>query len=139
VLVSGEVVGEIGEGLLVFVGIQSGDSDADVEYLAGKIAELRVFDAPDTTRHFDRSVVEIGGAILLVSQFTLCADCRKGRRPSFDAAARPDVALELCERLAQAIRERGVRVASGRFQATMTVELVNEGPVTLLLDSRRSF
>jgi D-tyrosyl-tRNA(Tyr) deacylase len=139
VLVDGRVVGAIGAGLLVLVGVESGDSDADADYIAGKIAALRVFDDLTEARRLDRSVVDVAGGVLLVPQFTICGDCRRGRRPSFDRAAPPDVALALYERVGEALRTLGVRVESGRFQTTMRVELANEGPVTLLLDSRRTF
>jgi D-tyrosyl-tRNA(Tyr) deacylase len=139
VVVNGQVVGAIGDGLLVFVGVEAGDSDPDVAYIAAKIVELRAFDEMADTRPFNRSVADIGGAVLLVPQFTLCADCRRGRRPSFDAAAQPDVARELYERVVTAVRARGVPVESGRFRASMRVDLSNEGPVTLLIDSRKTF
>jgi D-tyrosyl-tRNA(Tyr) deacylase len=139
VLVDDQVVGAIGSGLLVFIGVETGDTEADVEHVAAKIVELRMFEAEGDARRLARSVLDIGGAVLLVPQFTICGDCRRGRRPSFDRAAAPDVAAGLFERLVHRIAARGVRVESGRFQATMKVELVNEGPVTLLLDSRKTF
>ncbi len=135
VRVDGRVVGEIGRGLLVFVGVGRDDTPRDVEYLAGKIRDLRVFD--DEHGKLNRSVTEVGGEVLVVSQFTLYGDCRKGRRPSFDAAAPPTEARALYEALIQALRERGLAVATGEFQAMMQVELTNDGPVTLLLDSSR--
>jgi D-tyrosyl-tRNA(Tyr) deacylase len=139
VAVDGRVVGEIGRGLLVFVGVERGDAAADVEYIAAKIRDLRVFPDPgDTSRHFDRSVADAGGSVLVVSQFTLAADCRKGRRPSFDAAAPPQLAAPLYEDVIRTLRQHGLSVATGEFQATMQVSLVNDGPVTLLLDSRRN-
>jgi D-tyrosyl-tRNA(Tyr) deacylase len=142
VLVDEQVVGRIGPGLLVFIGVESGDTDTDARYIAGKIAELRAFEDPgdvQALRRLNRSLVDIGGAVLLVSQFTICGDCRRGRRPSFDGAAAPDLARGLYERVAAEIRARGLHVETGRFQETMRVELSNEGPVTLLLDSRKVF
>jgi D-tyrosyl-tRNA(Tyr) deacylase len=127
----------IDRGLLVFVGVERGDGPDDVAYIARKISELRVFDAGG--KSFDQTVQDIGGQVLLVSQFTLAADCRRGRRPSFDAAAPPDVARPLYESVVAALRNAGIRVETGQFQAMMQVSLVNEGPVTLLLDSRKQF
>jgi D-tyrosyl-tRNA(Tyr) deacylase len=135
VLVNNETVGEIGRGLLVFVGVAQGDANDDVAYVAGTIRELRVF--PDEQARMNRSVVEVAGAVLVVSQFTLLGDCRKGRRPSFDAAAPADVARSLYQRLVDELRRDGLEVQTGVFQAHMAIELVNDGPVTLLLDSRR--
>jgi D-tyrosyl-tRNA(Tyr) deacylase len=137
VAVRGETAGRIGPGLLVFVGVATGDSAGDVEYLAAKIRELRVF--PDDEGRMNRSVADCGGAVLVVSQFTLQADCRKGRRPSFDAAAPGPVARALYEDLVARLRDSGLEVATGVFQAHMDVHLVNDGPVTLLLDSRKEF
>lgn len=135
--VDGEVVGRIGCGLLALVGVARDDGVADTEYIASKVAELRVFD--DDEGRMNRSVRDTGGAVLLVSQFTLCGDARKGRRPSWDGAAPPEVARPFYEDLARRLRESGVRVETGRFQAVMRVHLINEGPVTILLDSRRAF
>lgn len=136
VTVGGETVAAIDRGLLVLVGVERGDGPADVSYIAGKIQGLRVFDAePD--KSFHQCVQDIGGSVLVVSQFTLAADCRKGRRPSFDGAAPPDIARPLYESLTLELERAGVRVATGRFQAMMQIALVNDGPVTLLLDSRR--
>jgi D-aminoacyl-tRNA deacylase len=135
VVVDGSVSGAIDHGLLVFVGVASGDGPADVQYIATKIRELRVF--ADAAGRMNRSVVETGGAVLLVSQFTLLADCRKGRRPSFDGAASPALAQSLYEDVAASLRSEGLTVATGVFQAHMDVELLNDGPVTILLDSRR--
>lgn len=126
----------IGPGLLVLLGVERGDGAADVDYIARKIRELRLF--PNADKEFDRSVEEIGGHVMIVSQFTLAADCRKGRRPSFDAAAAPDAAKPLYESVVAAVRAVGLNVATGVFQANMQVSLVNDGPVTVLLDSRRS-
>lgn len=137
VTVGGQITGAIGPGLLVFVGVARGDDAADVAYVAAKIRDLRIF--PDADGRMNRSVVESGGAVLLVSQFTLQADCRKGRRPSFDAAAAPAEAQPLYEQVVRAVRGLGLTVETGVFQADMEVALVNDGPVTLLLDSRRLF
>jgi D-tyrosyl-tRNA(Tyr) deacylase len=131
---------EIGRGLLVFVGVERGDGPADVEYIARKVREMRVFDAADSpSKGFACSVAETGGEVLVISQFTLAADCRKGRRPSFDAAAPPELARPLYESVVLDLQQSGLRVATGRFQAMMQVSLVNDGPVTLLLDSRKHF
>jgi D-tyrosyl-tRNA(Tyr) deacylase len=137
VTVDSEVTGEIGAGLLAFVGVADGDGPADVDYIAAKIRELRIF--PDDEGRMNRSVTEGGGSVLVVSQFTLQGDCRKGRRPSFDAAAPGPVARALYEEVVRRLRESGLPVATGVFQAHMAVELVNDGPVTLLLDSRKEF
>ncbi len=133
VTVDGEAVGAIGPGLLLLVGVTDGDSEVEAQRMARKCAELRVFS--DAEGRFNLSLLETGGEVLVVSQFTLFADVRKGRRPSFDAAARPEVAEPLVEAFAQALRELGVRVATGRFGAHMMVELVNDGPVTIGVDS----
>ena len=132
------VAGEIGGGLLVFVGVSREDTADDVRYLASKILDLRLFDGTDGRRN-DRSVRDVGGGVLVVSQFTLYGDVRRGRRPSFDAAAPPGQARHLYEQLVRELRARGVPVATGEFQATMQVEIVNDGPVTILVDSRRRF
>ena len=137
VQVGDRVVGEIGPGLLVLVGVAAEDVPADVQYLAGKVRELRIFG--DEAGRMNRSVEEIGGAVLVVSQFTLVGDVRKGRRPSFDAAAPPAAAKALYEDLVRQLRADGLTVATGEFQAQMAVELVNDGPVTILLDSRKLF
>jgi D-tyrosyl-tRNA(Tyr) deacylase len=138
VRVGERVTGEIGAGLLVLLGIGRGDTPDDVRYLAGKIRDARLF-AGDGGKPMDRSVAETGGAVLVVSQFTLYGDMRKGRRPSFDAAAAPDVARSLYEDLVRELRAVPLPVATGEFQAMMRVELVNDGPVTILIDSAREF
>lgn len=135
VTIGDRIAGAIEAGLLALVGVEAGDGPDDVRYLAGKIRDLRIF--PDDTGRMNRCVADIGGAVLVVSQFTLLGDCRKGRRPSFDRAAPPAEARALYDDLVRCLRESGLRVATGEFQAMMHVELVNEGPVTLLLDSRR--
>jgi D-tyrosyl-tRNA(Tyr) deacylase len=137
VTVDGAVRGTIGPGLLVFVGVANEDGPADVQFIAAKVRELRVF--PDEHGRMNRSIVETGGSVLVVSQFTLQADCRKGRRPSFDRAAPPALAQALYEDVVRTLRETGIQVATGVFQADMRVELVNDGPVTLLIDSHRTF
>ena len=140
VSVDGHTVGSITRGLLVFVGVERDDAAGDVQYIAGKIRDVRVFSSPsEPSRDFDQSVGDIGGAVLVVSQFTLAADCRKGRRPSFDAAAPPDIARPIYEQVIGELRSYGLAVETGEFQARMQVSLLNDGPVTLLLDSRRAF
>lgn len=134
VTVDGEVVGRIAAGLLVLLGVQQGDTDDDVHALADKTIALRIFDDPDGKMNL--SLVDIGGSALVVSQFTLLGDCHKGRRPSFVNAAPPELAERLYETFVAAIGVRGIPVASGKFRAHMQVALVNDGPVTLLLDSR---
>ena len=133
VRVDGETVGAIDAGLLVLLGIATGDSAADAQRLAAKTADLRLF--ADAEGRFNRSLRETGGAALVVSQFTLHADSRRGRRPSFDAAARPEVAAPLVAAFALALEGLGVPVQQGRFGAKMAVELVNDGPVTIILDT----
>ena len=137
VTAGGRVTGAIDRGLLVLVGVVSQDGPADVEYTAGKIRDLRIF--PDETGKMNRDAAEAGGAVLLVSQFTLCGDVRNGRRPSFVDAAPPELARLLYEDLASALRARGLRVEMGEFRAHMDVALVNDGPVTILVDSKRVF
>ena len=134
VSIGGEVVGRIGRGLVVLVGVASGDSDKDINYLVQKIVNLRIF--PDDDGRFDLSALDINGELLLVSQFTLLADTRKGRRPSFVGAAPPDEAEKLFGRFVEQARATGLRVETGRFQQYMQVEIHNDGPVTILLDSR---
>lgn len=129
--------GEIGMGLLVLLGVGQQDTDADVSYLAEKIAGLRIFE--DEDGKMNRSVVDVGGSVLAVSQFTLYGDVRRGKRPSFEAAAPPENARRLYELFVQRIQETGLRCETGRFQAEMQVELVNDGPVTILLDSSKAF
>jgi len=135
--VDGARTGEIGHGLLILLGVGKNDSETDSDYLADKICGLRIFE--DTDGKMNRNVVEAGGAILVVSQFTLYGDVRKGRRPSFDDAAPPEQARALYESFVAKVRARGIQIATGVFQAKMRVELVNEGPVTILCDSARSF
>lgn len=137
VTVGDEVVGAIGRGFLVLLGVTHGDAEADAEQLAEKIVGLRVFE--DAAGKMNLSLAEIGGACLVVSQFTLYGDCRKGRRPSFVDAAGPEQAARLYEQFATAVRDRGITTATGRFRETMAVELLNDGPVTLLLDSTKAF
>jgi D-tyrosyl-tRNA(Tyr) deacylase len=140
VAVAGETIGQIETGLLVLVGVEQNDGPDDVRYIAGKVRELRVFADPgDVSGHFNRSVLDVGGGVLVVSQFTVAGDCRKGRRPSFDGAAAPAVARPLYDAVVDDLRHGGLTVATGRFQAVMRVSLVNDGPVTFLLDSRRQF
>ncbi len=135
VIVDGAIVGAIERGLLVYTGAAPDDTEQDVRYLAEKIPTLRIF--CDDDGKMNRSVVDVGGGILLVSAFTITADARKGRRPSFDTSASGDVARPLIERLEQLLRASGVRVETGRFAAHMNVESVNDGPICILLDSRR--
>src|SRR4030095_6121635 len=133
VTVDGQVTGEIGTGILVLLGVGMGDAEADAVYLAEKIANLRIFD--DDDGKMNRSVVDVGGGLLVVSQFTLYADARKGRRPSYIGAASPDEANRLYEFFVELARKYVSKVETGRFQAMMDVELVNDGPVTIILDS----
>lgn len=135
VLVDGHVSGKIGKGLLVFVGIARGDGDSDLTFLTSKIPDLRIFE--DRSEKFNLSLKEIGGEILVVSQFTLYGDCKKGRRPSFTEAEDPIPARALYERFITRLREQDIPVQTGEFQAKMEVHLINDGPVTLILESRR--
>jgi D-aminoacyl-tRNA deacylase len=137
VAVEGRVVGQIGPGLLVLLGVAAGDAATDADYLAEKIAGLRIFE--DAAGKMNLSVIDVGGAVLAVSQFTLYGDVRRGKRPSFDDAARPERARELYEYFVAQIEQRGLRCETGQFQAMMSVSLVNEGPVTILLDSSKAF
>jgi len=137
VRVGEQTIGEIGRGLLVLLSVAPADGPKDVEYIAGKLREVRIFE--DDQGKMNRSVVDVGGALLIVSQFTLHGDVRKGRRPSFDGAAPPQLARQLYEDVVRVLRDQGLRVETGAFQAHMQVELVNDGPVTILLDSERTF
>lgn len=137
VTVDGEVVGAIDAGLVVFAAVGEGDGEADLRWIADKVVNLRVFN--DAEGKFDRTVADVGGGILAVSQFTLYGDCRKGRRPSFSHAAPPDDARARFNEFVGYLRESGLTVATGVFQAMMTVDVANDGPVTLLLDSAKSF
>ena len=134
VTVEGRVTGAIDHGLLLLVGVTHTDTRANADWLARKIASLRVFRALDGPSHFDRSVIEIGGAILVVSQFTLYGDSRKGRRPDFTQAAKPDLAAPLIDYFCDQLRAQGIRVETGVFGADMLVDLENDGPVTLVLE-----
>ncbi len=129
--------GEIGQGLLVFVGVEQGDGTGDLQYVAAKVRDLRIFQ--DEAGKMNRSVFDIKGEVLVVSQFTLSGDARNGRRPSFASAAPPDIARALYEDVVRELQGSGLRVATGEFQAMMQVALVNDGPVTILLDSRKTF
>ena len=135
VTVAGQLSGKIGKGFLILLGVAEGDTEADARLLADKAAGLRIFEDPGGKMNL--SLGDVGGAMLVVSQFTLLGDCRKGRRPSFTAAAPPDVAEALYQVFVDAVAARGIETATGRFRQHMEVELVNDGPVTLLLDSRR--
>lgn len=137
VTVDGYTTGEIGLGLLVLLGVGHDDSEADAGYLAEKVCGLRIFE--DENNKMNRSALDVGGSVLAVSQFTLYGDVRKGKRPSFDAAAPPESARRLYECFIGHIRAAGLRCETGRFQETMQVELVNDGPVTILLDSKKQF
>jgi len=137
VMIGSEVVGEIGKGLLIFLGVGVEDNSDDADYLASKIASLRIFS--DDNGKMNLSLLETGGDALVVSQFTLWGDCRKGRRPSFTRAADPAVANDLYQRFINLLKGKGIQVAEGRFQEMMDVHLVNDGPVTMLLDSVKNF
>ena len=130
---NGEMVGRIGQGLLVLLGVAKGDRAEDADFLANKIINLRIFE--DEDGKMNRSLLEIGGELLAVSQFTLLADCRKGRRPSFIAAAEPGKAIEIYEKFVERVRQKGVAVQTGRFRAMMEVALINDGPVTIIIES----
>ncbi len=137
VSVDGEVVGRIGQGLVVFVGVANGDTERDTQYLAQKTTSLRIFS--DQASRFNLSALDIKGELLVVSQFTLLADTRKGRRPSFVGAAPPAQAESLFEQFVAEARATGLKVETGRFQQYMQVEIHNDGPVTILLDSKEKF
>ena len=137
VTVDSEIVGEIGLGMVVLLGVGSDDDESDVRYMVDKLTGLRIFE--DDEGKMNRSLVDAGGAMLVVSQFTLWGDCRKGRRPSFIAAAEPEMAKRLYDDLVREARDRGIEVATGRFRTHMDVALVNDGPVTLLIDSKKAF
>lgn len=137
VKVGGNITGQIADGLLVLLGVERNDLETDADYLADKIVGLRIFE--DDAGKMNRNVLEVGGAVLAVSQFTLFGDVRKGKRPSFDEAARPERARELYQYFVERIRGLGLRCETGRFQEMMEVELVNQGPVTILLDSKKLF
>ncbi len=137
VTVAGEAVGEIGTGLLVLLAVGQNDTEADADYLSEKVAGLRIFE--DAEGKMNRAAGESGGAVLAVSQFTLYGDVRRGKRPSFDAAARPEQARRLYDHFVEKLRAAGLRCEIGRFQEMMQVELVNDGPVTILLDSQKAF
>ena len=134
VRVEGQIIGQTGVGLLVLLGVAQGDGPSDADHLANKIINLRIFE--DQNGKMNRSLLDAGGEMMVVSQFTLLADCRKGRRPSFVDAAEPKLATALYEYFVEQVRSRGINVATGRFGAMMDVTLVNEGPVTILLESR---
>ena len=135
VRVGGDVVGAIGPGLMVLLGVADGDGEREAAWMADKLVGLRVFD--DDEGKMNHSLTDTGGALLVVSQFTLLADCRKGKRPSYVGAARPEPAAPLYERLVAAVRDLGVNVATGRFRTDMAVSLINDGPVTLVIESPR--
>jgi D-tyrosyl-tRNA(Tyr) deacylase len=137
IMIGGREHSRIGRGILVLLGVEKGDGEADAAFLARKITELRIFE--DAEGKMNRSITDAGGAVLAVSQFTLAADCRRGRRPSFDNAAPQEEARQLYESFIAAIRAAGVAVESGVFQAMMDVELINQGPVTFVLDSGKRF
>ena len=137
VTVNGETVGAVGPGLMVLIGVSTEDTDADLKYMADKVPNLRIFD--DENGVMNRSVIDAGGSILAVSQFTLYGDARGGRRPSYIRAAKPDEANAMYERLVAAWRAKGIHVETGRFRTEMKVSLVNDGPVTILIDSEKAF
>ena len=137
VTVEDKIVGEINHGLMVLLGVGQGDSDSDVLYLTEKLVNLRIFE--DTEGKMNKSILDTGGELLVVSQFTLYGDCRKGRRPGFDSAAKPDVAKELYNNFVNKCREYGINTETGIFQADMLVDISNDGPVTILLDSKKEF
>ncbi len=133
--IDSRIVSSICKGILVLLGVERGDTDKDIEYLAKKISQLRIFE--DEGGKLNLSIKDINGEVLVVSQFTLCADCRKGNRPSFDNAERPESAKGLYERFVETLREHGLSVSTGVFGATMKISLINNGPVTIMIDSKR--
>ena len=135
--IDGRTTATIGRGLVILLGICSGDSATDLLWMADKIVHLRIF--PDGDEKMNTSLADMGGEMLIISQFTLYGDCRKGRRPGFSAAAPPEIAEPLYHQFVEEVRKRGIRVATGTFAAAMAVDLVNDGPVTLLLDSEKTF
>jgi len=135
--VDGNITGKIDRGLLVYLGVEEGDNDEDLRYIVDKVANLRVFQ--DDQGKMNLSVMDIGGSVLIVSQFTLCGDCRRGRRPSFSKAAQLEEANRYYEKSIEALKELGLQVETGIFQADMKVQSINDGPVTILLDSKRLF
>lgn len=137
VTVDGETVGAVGPGLMVLIGVSAEDTENDLKYMADKVPNLRIFD--DGNGVMNRSVTDVGGGILAVSQFTLYGDARGGRRPSYIQAAKPEAANAMYEKLVEAWQAKGLHVETGRFRTEMQVELVNDGPVTILLDSRKTF
>ncbi len=137
VTVAGEEVGAIGKGYMVLLGVEENDTGEDAEYIAEKLVGLRVFE--DQEEKMNLSLLDVGGSMLIVSQFTLLGDCRKGRRPSFVHAAAPDKAENLYKQVVDVVKSRGINVATGRFRTHMEVSLVNDGPVTMLIDSRKDF
>lgn len=137
VTVDQEVIGEIGRGYVVLLGVAQGDAESDADYLADKIANLRIF--PDAQGKMNLSLLDVGGEVLVISQFTLMGDCRHGRRPGFSQAAPPEIANHLYEYFAQKLSSYGIEVKKGKFQADMLVEIINDGPVTMLLDSKKLF
>lgn len=137
VSVDGEVIGQIGPGLVILLGVAQGDTQADVDWMAEKVIQLRLFE--DAAGKTNLSTKDVAGGLLVISQFTLLADCRNGRRPSFTAAAPPEEANQLYESFVAACRQSGLPVQAGKFRANMQVELVNDGPVTVMLDSKKTF